>query len=193
MNSEMKLKITLSGIELPIWRTIVVDSSSTFYELHHIIQIAFGWQNWHMFEFEMDDYIITMPNPEIDLITVPANEIKLGKILSEGSIVKYQYDFGDCWDHIITVEEVSEVKVRRLPYCLDGGRCAPPEDCGGVPGYEHLVNVITNKKHPEHDEFIKFILDNDFSLEYFNIKEVNRGLSELTNYIKEYEDGHSDE
>ena len=34
--------------------------------------------------------------------------------------------------------------------CLDGARACPPEDCGGVWGYDNLLKILKNRKHPEH-------------------------------------------
>jgi hypothetical protein len=61
------------------------------------------------------------------------------------------------------------------PICIGGARACPPEDCGGIWGYEQLVEVLKNPKHPEYQEKLEWAGD-DFDPERFDLDEVNRDL-----------------
>jgi hypothetical protein len=63
----------------------------------------------------------------------------------------YRYDFGDDWEHDITVERVESGGDPTLR-CTGGARACPPEDCGGPHGYAHLLAVLADRKHEEHAE-----------------------------------------
>lgn len=55
----------------------------------------------------------------------------------------YEYDFGDSWQHEITVHRVGRMaKGLKFAVCLDGANACPPEDVGGSWGYEHRLAVL---------------------------------------------------
>jgi len=88
-----------------------------------------------------------------------ARRVTLGQIApTVGDTVRYVYDFGDDWDHRILVEAIDEVAPgSRYPRCLIGRRAAPPEDCGGVWGYQDLVDSLTDPGHPEHRDRLAWL------------------------------------
>jgi len=70
----------------------------------------------------------------------------------------YIYDFGDYWEHEITVERIlSSNEELRHPVCIEGKRACPPEDCGGVHGYYELIQILKNPKHPEYRDHIEWL------------------------------------
>ena len=117
-------------------------------------------------------------------------KVKLGDIFTKEKIrIQYEYDFGDCWEHIIELEKIlPKEKNKKYPVCTDGERNCPHEDCGGVDGYYEYVKIIKNKNHPEYKEMMQWLGSGKFDLEYFNIKEKNKELRDLENYIKGYKD-----
>lgn len=73
----------------------------------------------------------------------------------ENSTAFYRYDFGDCWDHDIVLEQIlPKITGAKYPKIINGERACPPEDCGSKPGYENFVAIIKNKKHPEYKEML---------------------------------------
>ncbi len=70
----------------------------------------------------------------------------------------YEYDFGDGWAHTLLVEKIIPAKENPKTFvCLAGkGRC-PPEDCGGIWGYYDLLEILSDVKHPEHEERMEWI------------------------------------
>ena len=111
-----------------------------------------------------------------------ANErtARLCNVLGRAGIkALYTYDFGDSWEHRIVVEKrLPPEPGPAYPACLAGERHGPPEDCGGIPGFYHLLEAISDPEHEEHDELLEW-LGGDFDAEVFSIDEVNRRLAPL--------------
>lgn len=85
-------------------------------------------------------------------------------------------DFGDGWEHEITVEKrLAPESGVRLPRCVAGKRACPPEDCSGVWGYEHFLGVIHDEDHPEHEAMLEWA-GGSFDPESFSVEEVNKDL-----------------
>ena len=106
--SVFQLKVTLQNIEPPVWRRVLVDAASTLDHVHEVIQAAFGWWNYHLHEFEIDGKSYGVPDPDDDwgTPTIDERRIRLDKIATVDSSISYTYDFGDGWDHRITVEKI---------------------------------------------------------------------------------------
>lgn len=100
---------------------------------------------------------------------------------SVGDKLGYTYDFGDNWEHDILVEAITDAEAG-IPYprCLTGRRACPPEDCGGMWGYEYLIEILADPGHEEHDERLEWLgLDTaeQFAPAAFDLAEVNNALS----------------
>jgi hypothetical protein len=94
--------------------------------------------------------------------------------------------------HTITLEAIKDNDADlKLPFCLDGAMAAPPEDCGGVFGFENLKTVMKSSKRPEYKELIEW-LGKPFDPEKFHLQEVNVELKKFKSYLKEYEKGFSE-
>jgi len=174
----LQLKIVLDDIKPPIWRRIQVADSFTFHELHLSIQAVMGWYNYHLHEFTVGGIHIEDPKQVEDPngIYVNSRKIRLSKFVAKEKLrFHYLYDFGDCWEHTITVEKVLEGDATKLPICIDGIRACPPEDCGGSPGYESLLEILADKDHTEHKEMKEWAGD-DFDPECFDLKKANRRI-----------------
>ncbi len=168
-NSETvcQFKITLKGIKPPIWRRIQVPSTYNFWDLHVAIQDAMGWLDYHLHEFRIKDSAtgleqkIGMVNDEIDYDddVVPEEGQVIADWFSMGNqIARYLYDFGDGWEHEIKLEKILPREKRiEYPICIDGERACPPEDCGGIWGYDDLLKIIRNHKHEEYKETMTWL------------------------------------
>jgi hypothetical protein len=104
---------------------------------------------------------------------LPGWESKVGDYIqsSDNRKFTYLYDFGDSWNHLIEFEGESEKQQSKYPICLDGARACPPEDIGGVPGYENFLEAINDKSHEEHEEFLEWV-GGKFDPEKFDSKKV---------------------
>jgi hypothetical protein len=170
-----QLKVTLLGIEPPIWRRIRVSANSTLGQLHDVLQIVMGWTNSHLHEYRVgEDLVFGPPDPEREY---PAgNELRtpLRQIAGPDSVIRYLYDFGDGWEHEIAVEQVLSAAEAgsAIPTCIDGQRRTPPEDCGGVGGYERLLEVLADPDADEHADMMKWV-GKSFDPERFDLAAVS--------------------
>jgi hypothetical protein len=171
-----QLKVTLRDIRPPIWRRIQVISDITLFDLHGILQTVMGWTNSHLHEFDVfgDPY----GDPAVMEGEVPdERKVTLGKLITgEKEKFHYLYDFGDSWEHEILVEKILPLESgTTYPICLKGKRACPPEDCGGPPGYEELLDALNDPSHPDHEDMFDW-LPGDFDSEKFDVEEVNKRL-----------------
>jgi hypothetical protein len=134
-----------------VWRQVTIPAQGTFAALHNSIQEAFGWENSHLYEFRQDreTFAASPYHESFDGSPMPnAESVKLGRYLKKSTDqCEYEYDFGDSWIHDIKVEEIPVLPADG-PWLLDGEGTAPPEDCGGIPGYERLLEVFRTGKDP---------------------------------------------
>jgi hypothetical protein len=181
IESVYQLKVTLTRISPPIWRRFQVADDITLLKLHRVLQAIMGWEDYHLHVFEIGGVSYSMPYPDkadLDEMGMKSEKgVKLSKLaLAEKSRFLYEYDLGDSWIHEILVEKIlppdPEVK---YPICIAGERSAPPEDCGGVWGYEEFVEAISNPDHPEHEEYLDWA-GRDFDPEKFDLVAINREL-----------------
>jgi len=165
-DTAFQFKIQLANINDPlVWRRILMPSNATFEDFHDAIQIAFSWENYHMFQFspkgpgsspaieikyEEDNYDNPFPLNRVE--KMDAETFTLSEIFyKEKQTFTYIYGFGDDWEHKITLEKILDESID-TPALLKGQGACPPEDCGGAWGYESLKAVMADKKHPEHKE-----------------------------------------
>jgi hypothetical protein len=173
------LKVVLEGSSPSIWRRIQVRGNTKLDVLHMILQSAMGWGDKHSHEFIIDKKKYANPSHELEKTLDEAEYVLNNLIKTEGESFKYVYDFGDDWVHEITVEKI-ETKDTKLPYpvCLEGKGACPPEDIGGIPGYEERLLALKDPSHPEHKEIADWF-EPSFDPEAFNIEMVNKDLKAL--------------
>ncbi|MDP3972545.1 MAG: plasmid pRiA4b ORF-3 family protein [Candidatus Nanopelagicales bacterium] len=149
------ITVRLNDITPTVWRQIRVDSTISLLGLHHAIQAAMGWTCSHLFAIEIGDYRYGYPDPDFDL-TIDASTLKLDVAMPNvGDRARYEYDFGDGWEHTLTVDAI-EVATDS-PAVLGGANACPPEDCGGWPGYEDLLTAQSDPTHERHDELRQWL------------------------------------
>ncbi|MCX6179014.1 MAG: plasmid pRiA4b ORF-3 family protein [Chlorobiales bacterium] len=180
--SILQLKVTLRDIKPPIWRRIVVPDNITLGQLHDVLQIVMGWTDSHLHQFILGRVVYGIPDENEDnsmfgMSFKDENKVRLSNLLSEEKdSLSYEYDFGDGWQHKVTLEKkVPDDSSIQLPRCIKGKRACPPEDCGGVWGYVELLEIMSDKSHPEYKARAEW-LDNDFDPEYFDLAEINAQL-----------------
>jgi len=191
-NNVFQFKVTLNYSSPPIWRRLLIPANYTFFELHCAIQDAMDWLSYHLhgFNFGKADHEIhlSLPNPDMDNWGIPSRDESkevigdyFGKIANQ---CVYTYDFGDSWDHTILLERVlSKDPKMDYPQCIAGKNACPPEDCGGIPGYEYLKEILNNPKHPEHKETLEWLCID--SATEFDSTEFDPGQVEFTDPIAE--------
>ena len=179
-----QFKITLRGIEPPIWRRIQVKDC-TLDKLHEHIQTAMGWTNSHLHQFKIGG--IHYGDPELlcegfgdDPEIVNSLDTRLVKVVPKNGKrfrFEYEYDFGDGWEHEILFEgSLLADEGTRYPMCLEGQRACPPEDVGGTYGYQEYLEALANPKHERHKEFMEW--SGRFNPEKFDAKAATKGMQQ---------------
>ena len=178
-----QLKITLKDCRPPIWRRVQVSGDTTLAQLHWVIQTSMGWTDSHLHSFTIRGAEFGVPMPEFDFDEMELRDerpVKLSKVISgEKFKFSYLYDFGDSWEHEILVEKVLTADPDTdYPICIKGKRACPPEDCGGVWGYQEFLDAIQNPKHPEHRRMLEWA-GGSFDPEDAELDEVNYQLKQI--------------
>ena len=177
-----QIKITLRGSRPPIWRRIQVRCDITLAQLHRILQAVMGWTDSHLHRFLIrgEPYGVRDQDEIGFSRTIDERRYKLERVgPGENFRFTYTYDFGDGWEHDILVEDVlSPTEGVRYPVCLAGARACPPEDVGGIPGYENFLEATRNPEHPEHKEYLEWI-GGHFDPEAFDVSAINQQLRRL--------------
>lgn len=162
--------IVLTGTDPLVWRRIQVPQRYCFWDLHVAIQDAMGWLDSHLHEFQLLDAtethlvsigIPTDEEPE-DRAVLAGWEVKLSQFFERRASAiphaTYAYDFGDDWQHIVVHEGMESAEgAVTYPRCVGGARRCPPEDCGGVHGYEDFLQAIADPRHPEHESTLEWV------------------------------------
>ncbi len=171
-----QLKVTLRGSKPSIWRRLLVPADLTLGDLHAILQVAMGWTDSHLHEFQVGDERYGEPAPEMEV--VDEDRVRLSKVIpGEKFKFRYEYDFGDSWEHVVLVEKVLPAELgRSYPTCLKGKGNCPPEDCGGIWGFADFLAAMADPNHPEHEP-LKEWSGGDYDPEEFDLAEVNRILA----------------
>jgi hypothetical protein len=175
-----QLKITIDGIKPPVWRRVLVPATVTLAQLHQIIQEAFGWWDYHLHEFTIDGVRYGTDDGE-DWGDPPQDErrSRLGNLAAKGGRIRYTYDFGDNWEHTITVDDVLPAEQgTTYPRCIAGKRSRPPEDVGGTWGYAEFLTAIADPDHPEHEQLIEWS-GGDFDPEHCDLVDINASLTPI--------------
>jgi hypothetical protein len=124
-----------------------------------LILRAMGWENTHLCEFEINGrkYGYSEFDEYGDGI-LEFRDFVVSKVLAdEVKKFKFMYDFGDDWQHEIVVEDIfAEVVGVKYPLCIDGERACPPEDVGGVYGYEEYLQVISDPGDDQYKNMLEW-------------------------------------
>lgn len=179
---QLKIKINLAGHN--IWRRILVPADYRFCDLHRVIQVVFDWQNCHLHNFMVmepsklaaagvsDDRLCSLKrkleladgsDPEAlefaelaDCEVRLDTEVSLREVFAGNDWCLYNYDFGDYWEHVITVEKLLPDSAERWPKLLKAEGQRPPEDVGGEGGFDEYLAIAGDPGHPEHARMVEW-------------------------------------
>lgn len=201
MANLLTLKATLRYLQPPIWRRVEVPDTLSFWELHFVMQILFDWENSHLFEFRqgrgsINEFLTgsppVAPGDELDRPEWQRDprQVTLREVLTAPKQkLTYVYDFGDSWEHEVVVEKVTpRAPGSPLPAvrCLAGRRAAPPEDIGGFPGYERLVDLLAEKAAGKRKRLpSEYAGLGKFDPEEFDLASFNHDLALLPEIVAE--------
>lgn len=152
-----RVRVDLDRANPPIWRRIDLRSDLPLDIVHQVLQAAFSWDDRHLYRFalggrafdrgsqnflccqDVDDNAWGEPDDGL-----PAADVRLDETLAEpGDTLHYIYDYGDNWELTLRLDEVATA-LDDVPTAtvIDGGRAAPPEDCGGLTDAAELAEVL---------------------------------------------------
>jgi hypothetical protein len=155
-----RIRITLDDIKPAIWRRVELPVSNSLKTLHLAIQAVMLFENYHLFRFDIGEasYGIRFDDDYMDPPTRDAANLRLAKLIERGvTTFTYTYDFGDDWRHSIVIEEVLPADpATDYPRFVDGARRAPPEDVGGLPGFEAFLDTMAKPRHPERKSVLQW-------------------------------------
>jgi hypothetical protein len=154
-NEIATVRIDLVDSDPLIWRQVEVPTSLTLEDLHDVVQAAMGWFNYHLWGFTIGKQDYGLPSVDDDWRDTPlidASEVMLRDVLKPRKTrIGYLYDFGDSWEHRLSVSKVRTGDPGlSYPRYVAGEYAAPPEDCGGIPGFYNALEVLADADHEDH-------------------------------------------
>jgi hypothetical protein len=157
-SSIARLKVLLEDVQPTVMRSIEVPLSIRLNDLHLLLQAAMGWSNSHLYEIVAGNLSWGFVDPDSDTSRLDAQNAQLRDLLPYSNVFTYLYDFGDGWEHTITVEYLvdpaPDVLYPRLVKVE--GRC-PPEDVGGPGRYTIFRQAIADPSHVLHRQYKDWI------------------------------------
>lgn len=199
------IKITLVESNPLIWRRVIVPAEITFKSLHEVIQFSMGWLNNRLYDFNVNEEKLRITCDEeaifeyeryskmklttkndpygfiakmIEITPKLSTNVKIDNYLTKWKTIEYVYDFGDYWKHDITLEEVVDNYEYSYPICIEGEGACPPDDVGGISGYEQFLEVMNDKNHPKYDG-LKAWAENQHYQYNFDIEKTNRYMADI--------------
>ena len=184
-----RVRLDLHGAKPKVWRRLELSGDLSLPRLHDVIQAAMGWYDSHLHRFRTGSdhrspHFITHFDLDEGEDGTLEDDVRLDQLVAEkGDELWYEYDFGDGWDHRLVVEEVLEEPPTAS--CCTGGRMAcPPEDCGGIGGYEELAAWV---RRGYDDAQLPGVFDDaahaqdwlpvDWHPDHFDVEEANAALA----------------
>lgn len=188
---ELHLRIKMNRTDLKIWREIKVPSNLTLTALGEVLQDAMGWMHEHLYQFRKGDvYFVDREQMEDsfgfgrfsfrDMAQCTVDDM----LTEKGKRVVFEYDFGDSWEHDLWYKgerEYNPGEKSSITFVKGQGAC-PPEDCGGIWGYEDLLEIKKKKKRTreERERMEWALMDDDFDPDFFDDEEVDELMQEWT-------------
>jgi hypothetical protein len=159
------IRVELADTYPLIWREVEAPASMTLKTLHDVIQSVMNWQDCHLWEFTIAKQRFGPPLDDDwgDSPKQDARKVRLRDVLKpRKTVIDYLYDFGDSWEHRITLTKVRPGEAGiTYPRYMGGEYNAPPEDCGGLPGFYNTLDALEDKKHPDHADAEEWFGDYD--------------------------------
>ena len=189
-----RLLIELEDISPRIWRRVDVPTGITLTTLHEVIQAVMRWEYAHLYEFRAGERVYGDPFPGMESPSrrvYKASGIRLNQLIDRGvTSFLYVYDFGDDWRHRITIEDLRDGDADTdYPVFVEGARRAPPEDVGGLPGFEAFLKAIGNRRHPQHAELTEWS-GGGFDPDDIEPREIELDLAMLAEFRRRVRAGH---
>ena len=202
-----EIKVTIKGSKPPIWRKIIIPAGINFMQLHNIIQVAFEWMNYHLYEFTFKDISDRITNDTeacdeynyftskegkqrfkemfgfclIPSKTLYAKEVSIDEYFKRVKKLIYVYDFGDWWEHTIEIMNVIEDYEYEYPKVTKFRQISPPDDCGGIDGYYEFLEQYLDEENPEQASIAAWAYNQGYHDDY-DIDEINKEMEDVLEF-----------
>jgi Plasmid pRiA4b ORF-3-like protein len=175
----VQLRISLKEVRPVVWRRLLVPGNIRLSRLHDVFQAAMGWTNSHLHSFRIGDALYGTQFDDYPPDEPDEKSITVVGALGDQRRFRYEYDFGDSWEHEVVVEAITKAtRGLKSAVCVDGQNACPPEDCGGVGGYAMMLEALADPSHEEHDEYLTWV-GGAFDPAAFELAEINIALQHL--------------
>lgn len=168
-----QIKVTLKDSRPSIWRSVKISSDTTLGMLHHVLQVTMGWADNHPHKYTIGGFNYVVHDQDPKAGKSGEIDVHINQVAVEGDAFLYEYGEEYCWVLKLDIEEV-RMDVAELvhPLCLAGERASPPENCRGVAGYKHLLDVLGDPLHVQYESMHAKIRP-DYDPNCFDRDEVN--------------------
>ena len=176
-----QLRVTLRDVTPPVWRRVVVSGRHAAVRAVRCARSCDGMAGRPPARFDAGGTIYELPDPEGDgpsrRVTVDERTVTIADVVGVvGAEMRWDYDFGDGWEHDIVVDAVEPADPDvEYPICVDGRRACPPDDCGGPGGYERLLATLADPRHDDHAELSEWVPEG-FDPEFFDPAEATEAM-----------------
>jgi len=168
------LHISLEDVEPGIWRRVRIPSTLELADLREVLVRAMGWEGYHLHELDVAG--IRFGVNEDDPGMIDEDDIRVEQVLTQvGGTAHWMYDFGDGWNHRITIEAIEAIGDDDHAAVIAGERACPPEDSGGPWGYLDKLRVVADPADEEHELIVGWMPEG-FDADAFDLDEANRRL-----------------
>lgn len=155
---EYHIRIKLNHIDRKIWREVKVPSNMTLEALAYLLVDVMGWYCEHLFCFRhknqtycsADEIAESLFAGDLDFSHYTISDV----LREKGDRMKFDYDYGDGWEHDVWVKGIREYEKDEKPHIVfvKGMGACPPENCGGVWGYEELLDLLGKKRKTKEEK-----------------------------------------
>jgi hypothetical protein len=201
----LTVHLSLDDTEPLIWRRLTLPGDLDLGRVHEVIQAAMGWSDSHLHRFFLDEvwsyrHFVTEEDLDEGEEGTREDSVRLDQVLRvTGDTLTYIYDFGDGWEHTLVLEDTAPLPATPTTSshdeagpaaygpvtCHDGAGACPPEDVGGIPGYEEMAEWARHDLDDAHappgqdaDELRSWI-PRGWHPDTFSVDEVNEELARL--------------
>lgn len=178
-----QMKIMIKNSHPPIWRRFIVPAGLTFSQFGFILNEVMGWYGGHLSQFEFYHLGVVVEEIFEDFgwgrqEVLNSAETPIEPFMDSEDWFTYIYDLGDDWQHRVEIEKILPDYEFDYPMVLKYKGNTPYEDCGGIYGYYHLLEVLENPEDEEYEEMKDWV--ESLPYDEYDLEKVN---SQLKNYF----------
>ena len=179
----VRADVHIVDVNPPIARTLELPMDFNLAQIHEVLQAAFGWTDSHLHQFDIGGLSYGAPEFDEDGLsgrrTFDASEVCLADFAFDFEapiLIFYEYDFGDCWTHAVSLVVARREAGVKYPRCTQGSRSGPPEDVGGPTGYADFLEIWHDPLDDQHKDMRRWA-GRKFDPERFDLDATNKAIT----------------